>query len=99
MFVGVTCDEPCKFILEVKEEEEIYKDISRRQDQNCILMNSEAMLCHEDNQGGELTHFDNMIDDRHEEEEIKVSIELDILEIEDLISCAYLEEEVWSLEG
>ena len=34
----------------------------------------------------------NVIEDHQAEEEIKVSIELDIL---DLISCAYLEEEVW----
>ena len=37
----------------------------------------------------------NAIEEHQAEEEIKVSIELDIL---DLISCAYLEEEVWSLE-
>ena len=73
MFAGVTCDEPCEVVPQVKEEEEMYRDISRKQDQNCILMNSEAMLSHEDNQGGTLTHFDNMIADRHAEEFVVAS--------------------------
>ena len=30
---------------------EMYKDISKKQDQNCILMENETMLSHEDNQG------------------------------------------------
>ena len=38
----------------------------------------------------------NAIEEHQVEEEIKVSIELDTL---DLISCEDLEEQVWSLEG
>ena len=41
----------------------------------------------------------NAIEEHLEKKEIKVSIELDVLEFDDLISCTYLEEEVWSLEG
>ena len=51
----------------------MYKYISRRQDQNCILMNNEVMLSHEGNQGGSLSHFDNMIADRQEEEFVVAS--------------------------
>ena len=60
MFVGVTCDETCEVVPQVKEEEEMYKDISRRQDQNYIMMNSDAILSHEDNRGA-LTHFQSVI--------------------------------------
>ena len=67
VFAEVTCDEPCEVFPKVKEEEEMYKDISRIQDQNCIMMNSDSMLSDEDNQGGALTHFYNMIVDRQAE--------------------------------
>lgn len=43
-------------VLKMKE---MYKDISKRQDQNCVLMENETMLSHENNQGGAHAHLDN----------------------------------------
>ena len=73
VFVEVTCDEPCEVFPKVKEEEEMYKDISRIQDQNCIMMNSDSMLSHEDNLEEHSHIFDNMIVYRHEEEFVVAS--------------------------
>jgi hypothetical protein len=51
VFAGLASNESLEVVNIKKEEKEMYKNISSRQDQNYILMGDEARVSHEDNQG------------------------------------------------
>jgi hypothetical protein len=65
MFAGKAGDrQSLEVVMKMEEEKEMYKDILKGKDQNCILMENEAMLSHEDNQGRTHAHLDDEGTDR-----------------------------------